>query len=138
MTNNPGSSSSPVPGNISGNYSSHFLHFDGSTGVLNAVGTVAFNAPIVACIFKHTLLDLSDGPAGSPTTIYPTGFLNRGIATSIPSFFSISGNTLSFNVSADPAVNEIAQVRIITGTAPTPGSIALVGLGGILAARRRR
>ena len=138
MTNNPGVSSSPVPGNISGVYDSAFLHFDGSTGVLSAAGTITFSQPIVACIFKHTLLDLSDGPAGAPTTIYPTGFLNRGLGTSIPSFFSISGNTMTFNIGADPAFNEICQVRIITSPAPAPGSMALLGLGGLISLRRRR
>lgn len=138
MVNNPGSSTSPVPGGILGTYDSHFLHFDGSTGVLSAQGTITFSLPIVACIFKHTLLDVSDAPAGAFGTVYPTGFLNRGMATTIPSFFSISGNTMTFNIGADPFANEIAQVRIITGSIPTPATASLLALGGAVALRRRR
>ena len=48
MVNNPGSSLSPIPGGISGIYDSHFLHFEGVPGVIQATGTITFSAPIVA------------------------------------------------------------------------------------------
>ena len=50
-TQNPGGSASPVPGFVSGVYDSHFIHYEGIPGVINATGTVTFAQPIVAVIF---------------------------------------------------------------------------------------
>lgn len=137
MTNNPGSSTSPIPGTANGVYDSHFIHFEGIAGVVGAVGTVSFNNPIVAVIFRNTNLDNSDAPAGSPGTVYPTGYPFRGLNANPPSFFSILGNTLSFNLNSINPVAFVDQIRVLT-QAPAPGSMALLGLGGLIAGRRRR
>ncbi len=139
MINNPGSSTSPTPGSIGGGpWDSHFIHFDSIPGIIQAVGTVTFDAPIAAVIFKANNLDLSDGPAGALGTVYPTGYPFRGLSTTPPSFFSIVGNTLSFNFSTIVPSNFVDQVRVFTHTAPAPGSAALLGLAGVAFARRRR
>lgn len=137
MVNNPGSSNSPTPGAVNGVYDSHFLHLDDQSGVGPFTGTLTFNNPIVAVIFKNTLLDNSDGPAGAITTVYPTGNPWRGLPTAPSSFVTIVGNTLSFNLNTFHPVYVVDQVRILT-QAPTPGSAALLGLAGITCVRRRR
>lgn len=136
MVNNPGNSNAPVPGVINGFYNSHFLHFDTQTGVQSS-GTVVFNAPIVAVIYKNTLLDITDLSAGAITTIYPTTYAFRGLPTAPSSFITIVGNTLSFTLDTIHPVYVVDQVRILTAV-PTPGSTALLALGGLACLRRRR
>ena len=140
MINNPGSSTSPTPGTVGGGpFDTHFIHFDSVPGIVQAIGTVTFDAPIAAVIFKNTTLDASDGSAGALGTVYPTGYPFRGLSSTPPSFFSISGATLSFNFSTIVPSNFVDQVRVITHTvSPSPGSAALLGLAGVFAARRRR
>ncbi len=137
MVNNPGSSLTPTPGAISGVYSSHFLHFDGVPGVLGVTGTITFSGPIVAVIFRSQLLDLSDSPAGAPTTIYPTGYPFRGQGSTPPSFITVNSNVLSFNLNTIVPNNWVTQYRVITQS-PAPGSAALLGIAGLVGARRRR
>src|SRR5258705_267013 len=76
-------------------------------------------------------------PAGAPGTVYPTGYPFRGLSTLPPSVFSILGNTLTFNFQTIVPSNFVDQVRVITHTAPAPGSAALLGLAGVACARRR-
>jgi MYXO-CTERM domain-containing protein len=137
MVNNPGSSNAPIPGTISGTYASHFLHFDPNAAANPVSGTITYNAPIVAVIFRNINLDNSDGPAGALTTVYPTGFTFRGLIAAPSSFVTISGNLLTFNLNTINPVYNIAQVRVITQT-PAPGATALLGFAGIACMRRRR
>jgi hypothetical protein len=139
MINNPGSSTSPTPGTVGGGpFDTHFIHFDSVPGIVQAVGTVTFDAPIAAVIFKNTTLDASDPSAGALSTVYPTGYPFRGLSSTPPSFFSINGAVLSFNFSTIFPSNFVDQVRVITHTAPAPGSSALLGLAGVACSRRRR
>ena len=135
MVNNPGSSTSPVPGAISGNYDSHFLHFEDFTGV-SITGTVTYATPIVAVIFRTLNLDNSDVPAGAPGTIYPTGYAFRGLGPG--SWVSINSNALTFNLNTIAPNQFENQVRVITQATPAPGSLALLGLGAVVCRRRRR
>lgn len=137
MVNNPGNSLTPVAGTISTPFDSHFLHFDGINGITNGQGSITFTQPIIGVIFGALSLDNTDASLGSLTTAYPTGFPFRGLNTITPSWVTISGNTLNFDLNTLSPVVELAQARILTAV-PTPGSLALLTLGGALMARRRR
>ncbi len=136
MTNNPGSSTSPVPGTIAGIFDVHFLHFQSATGI-GITGSVTYSGPIIGVIFRNTTLDLSDY-LGTGGTTYPTGYLFRGLTGNPPSFFSISGNTLTYNLNTNVSVPFVDQVRVLTHPTPAPGSAALLGLAGLVCTRRRR
>lgn len=139
MTNNPGTSAFTVPGLLGGTYDSHFIHFDGIPGVVSAQGTVTFATNIVGVIYKNVTLDNSDFTCGSFGTVYPTGYPFRGAVTTIPSFFSINANTITFNLAAIGSIGEVGQIRVITDAkVPAPGAMAVFGLGGLAMARRRR
>jgi len=137
MVNNPGSSLTPVPGTISTSFDSHFLHFDGISGITNGQGSITFTQPIIGVMFSATSLDNTDVSLGSLTTIYPTSYPFRGLNTVVPSWVTISGNTLTFDLTTLAPIIELAQARIFTAV-PTPGSLALLAVGGTLIARRRR
>lgn len=138
MINNPGTSGTAIAGSFGGgNYDSHFIHFDGSANAVVLTGTVTFSQPIAAVIFNNTNLDLTDGPLGAGGTLYPTFYPFRGLSTNPPSFFSISGNTLTYQFASIVPTVEINQIRVITHT-PTPGAAAVLGLGGSFALLRRR
>jgi len=136
MVNNPGTSGAPVPGFVTGNYDSHFLHFEAIPGVIGAIGTVTFSQPIDAVIFRAINLDGTDISLGSPGTLYPTGFGFRTISTGNSSF-SINANTLSFNFFPNIPVPALVQVRVLTAV-PAPSAAAALGLAGLVALRRRR
>lgn len=137
MTNNPGNMGSPIPGLLNGSYDSHFIHFQGIPGVISAQGNVTFNGTIVGVAFVNTTLDATDPLVGAFGTVYPTTYFPRGTNTLQPSFFSINGNTIHFNLAALSSVGEVAQIRVFTQV-PSPGPVALLGLGGLVAFRRRR
>jgi hypothetical protein len=135
MVNNPGNSGAPIPGPITGNFDSHFIHFEQVAGTVPANGTVTFNNPIVAVLFRPISLDSTDVSAGAGSTTYPTFYPFRGIAGN--SFFSILGNTLTFNLTtANPVIN-VAQIRVLTQV-PAPATAGLLGMGALALGRRRR
>lgn len=139
-TQNPGGSATPVPGFVSGVYDSHFIHYEGIPGVVNAVGTVTFAQPIVAVIFRALDLDNSDAPAGAFGTAYPTSYPFRTIATNPPSTFTVLGNTLSFNLSSFQPTGAVVQLRVLTNPVPAPGAacaLTAMGAAGLLRRRRR-
>jgi hypothetical protein len=136
-TQNPGGNVSPIPGTITGTFASHFIHFDGIPGVIGATGTVIYNQPIVGVIFQPLSLDNTDGPLGAGSTFYPTTYAFRGLNTSPPSFCTVVGNTISFNLNALAPTVDIAQIRVLTHV-PAPGAAAVLGMSGLLVARRRR
>lgn len=137
MVNNPGVSTSPIPGLVSGPLDSHFLHFDGIAGVIGATGSVTFNGQIVGAMITANGLDATDGLSGAFGTIYPTFYPSRGLSTSIPSIISLNGNTLNFNLNAISPAGEIAQVRVFTRV-PAPAGAAALGLAALATVRRRR
>lgn len=123
-----------------GLFDSHMIHFDASTGVASVSGSVTFNANIVAVIFDEALLSVSDATFGAGGTTYYNN-PNRSYSANTLSpntWLNISGNTITFDLWALPPGNFMAEVRVLTHPVPTPGPLALVGLGGLVIARRRR
>ncbi|MBX3390818.1 MAG: hypothetical protein KF691_15320 [Phycisphaeraceae bacterium] len=136
MVNNPGSSGGAISGVIGGNFDSHFLHLEDYTGVGPFIGSVTFSGQIIGVVFVNTTLDSTDAGFGALGTAYPTTYPFRGLNTQ--SSFSISGNTLKFNLWSISPVPEVVQIRVLTHPVPAPGPLALLGLGGLCVARRRR
>jgi MYXO-CTERM domain-containing protein len=137
MVNNPGSSNAPLAGPLAGNFDTHFIHFEPIPGAANVQGTVTFSGPILGVIFRAINLDGTDATAGALGTVYPTGYPFRGL-NGAPSNFSINANTLTFDFWAMAPNIDVVQVRVLTPPTPAPGPVALMGLGGLLCARRRR
>lgn len=124
-----------------GVFDSHMVHFDAAQGVAVVQGSVTFSGTIVAVIYENTLLDISDGPLGAGGTTYATGNPLRSHSSALgSSSYTVAGNTLSFVLWASSTPtwpNDMAQLRVLTDSVPTPGALALLGLAG-LAGRRRR
>lgn len=123
-----------------GLFDSHMIHFDASSGVAMVSGSVTFNSNIIAVIFDEALLSASDSTFGAGGTTYFNN-ANRSYSANTMSpgtWLNISGNTISFDLWAMQPGNYIAEVRVLTHPVPTPGSLALMGLGGLAVARRRR
>jgi uncharacterized protein (TIGR03382 family) len=136
MINNPGVSPG-VPGLVSGLVDNHFIHFEPNTAVQFVSGSVTFASRIRGVIFRNVFLDITDIPLGAPGTLYPTGYPLRGLNAA--SMFSINNNVLTFQFAAPLPTADILQLRVITEHfVPSPGSMALLGLGGLVAVRRRR
>ncbi len=137
LSTNPSNSFGPVPGLLSTVVDSHFIHFDGVPGMV-ITGTVTFSDPIIGVQYSDSNLDLSDALA-SPGTIYPTFMPLRGFNNwTGADYVDINGNVLHFQFSTASPSNNLEQVRVFTRAVPAPGAAALLGLGGLLGARRRR
>ncbi|MBX3390817.1 MAG: PEP-CTERM sorting domain-containing protein [Phycisphaeraceae bacterium] len=137
MVNNPGASPGAVAGLVSGVVDSHFIHFEPNTATQIVNGQVTFAGKIRGVIFKQLLLDITDVPLGSPGTVYPTGNPFRGLNAS--SIFTINNNVLHFHFAAPVPTSDLIELRVLTEhVVPAPGAMALLGLGGLGAARRRR
>lgn len=137
MVNNPANHITAIPGTVTGLYDSHMIHYEQIPGAIPASGTVSFSAPIDAVIFRNLDLTASDAPMGSFGTIYPTGYPFRDIGVNPNNFFSILGNTLTFNFSSVASVPAVVQVRVLTKV-PTPGVVSIAGLAGLASLRRSR
>ena len=125
------SPSNPGPRRVN----SHIIHFDNQGQPLpypTVVGTVTFDAPIIGIICTNLRLDASDAALGNPGTTYPFGVFNRGISNFTDAFKLLSPNTLQFTLANGGAMDEI---RVLT--LPSPGCLALLGLGGAAIGRRR-
>jgi MYXO-CTERM domain-containing protein len=133
-TQNPGGNIGAIGGAVTGTFNSHFIHYEGTPGVINAIGTVTFDAPIFAVIFVGFNLDNSDPVFGSLGTTYPTGYPFRQLGNSI---FTFTGNTLTFNLNTFVSTPNVAQLRVLTQV-PAPAGGALLGLAGLAGLRRRR
>ncbi len=137
LTTNPSSNGSPTPGPVAfGVYNSHFIHWSTLPPAFTASGTVTFDGQIRYVFYGDNTLDMSDPAYGAFGTVYPTGQVGRGISAA--TLVSVLGNTLTFNFANFTGAIDVEQVRVLTDIVPTPGSLALLGLGGLVAARRRR
>ena len=139
---NNGIYTGPTPnfGVIGGQFDSHFIHFDALSGVANVTGTVTFSQAIVGVIYDESLLTATDAGFGAGGTVYPTGNAFRSTSLNIlgNSTIGVSGNTLYFDLWAFAPGNYLSEIRVLTHSVPTPGSVALLGLGGLACLRRRR
>ncbi|HRQ72637.1 MAG TPA: hypothetical protein PLU35_06380 [Phycisphaerales bacterium] len=137
LSTNPSNSNAAVPGFLTGTFDSHMVHFDGPPGIV-IFGTVTFKDPIVAVQYADLNLDLSDAIA-TTGTIYPTTMPFRGFNNwTGADFVDINGNVLTFQLSTVSPVADIEQIRVFTRAIPAPGTVALLSLAGLIAARRRR
>ena len=136
LSTNPSNTFALVPGFLTGTVDSHFLHFDGLPGTTIS-GSITFSSNIVGVQYRDLWLDASDSIA-STGTIYPTSMPMRGFANLTGAdFLDINGNVLTFHMTA-PGLPDLEQARIFTHAVPAPASAALLGLGGLITARRRR
>lgn len=135
MSTNPSTSNAPVAGSLSTFVDSHFIHFDGLPGSI-IFGTVTFATNIIGVQYNDSFLDMSD-VLGVGTT-YPTFSPGRGFQNySGADYLRVNANVLTFEMTA-PGLPHLNQVRVFTVATPAPGSAALLGLGGLVAVRRRR
>lgn len=131
------SNGSLTPGSIAAGtvINSHYLYSDPVAGALTTYeGFVEFDQPILGVICLRADLNSTDF-LGAPGTAYGDNAA-RGLELSQAERFTITiaGNRVNFRFETSTATDDI---RVITAV-PAPGSAALLGLGGLLAARRRR
>lgn len=130
----------PYLNSLSGTFDSHFIHFDNASGIAFVNGSVTFSTKIVAVIYQDALLNISDPILGSFGTVYPTNMPGRSYGPALgATSITLATNTLFFNIFANAAAFRLEELRVITEHAvPAPGALALVGMGGLVMARRRR
>ncbi|MCC6677015.1 MAG: PEP-CTERM sorting domain-containing protein [Phycisphaerales bacterium] len=138
-------SGSPIiPGDASSLANSYIFHFDPTSGVgtKHSNGYVDFDREIYV-ITKNNDLDDSDGLLGVGQ--YPGRFspiADRGYdMRGTEDWFDISNPSpnvwrLEFGTSATTGMDQLRVVE--TWKTPAPSSLALLGLGGMVAVRRRR
>ncbi len=141
LVNNPGDTSSPVAGTISGVVDSHYLDYRHTT-MAPANGSVSFSGKILGVAYSFLTLDPSDAPLGASGTTYIPG-PPRGMSPWGPDFFAINGNVLKFSLVGDPMYLDTVQVRVLTEHVPAPGVVGAAGVFGtagltFLRCRRRR
>jgi hypothetical protein len=132
-----------IPGNVHSRANSYIFHFDPTSGVprKHSDGYIDFSNPIYV-MSRNESLDASDGRLG--VGIYPNAFspvADRGYDLVSEDWFEISNPSpnvwrLEFHTSATTGMDQLRVVE--TWMVPAPGALALMGFGGLVAARRRR
>lgn len=123
----------------SGELDSYYVHADPSDGAYTFTGTITFDKEIVGVFFADGSLDATDAIFGSELTDYEGGRYGRGTLEGVRDVITISEDrkTITFELRAGGTSGD--QFRVVTANAvPAPGALALVGLGGLVATRRRR
>lgn len=150
----PGHSATALGGFYSGVVNSHILHF--STTVSGTgpghVGTVKFDAPIVALLYTQSRLAGTDGIFGAVGTTYGANNWNRGLNISLPTFsfaqvLGVLPDTLFFQLlpggwsvggAAGNFLFGVDQIRVLTRPVPSVGGLAVFGVGAACGLRRKR
>lgn len=135
---NSGSGSGTIPAGTQ--VTDYLLHYDfnGTGGNNNAVGTITFNTPILGLIVFDSALNNSDAVFGVAGVTYYTG-IDRGLDNNTVNQgngdddFSVTNNSLTFNISGWTTTNIIDEVRVIVAV-PEPATfmmplLAVVSLG---------
>ncbi len=150
----PGHSATALGGFYTGVVNSHILHFStipSGTGP-GHVGTVQFDAPIVALIYTQARLAGTDGLLGAAGTTYGANNWNRGLNVSLPVFstaqvLGVQPNTLFFQLlpggwsvggAGGNFLLGVDQIRVLTRPVPSAGGAALFGVAGLCGLRRKR
>jgi hypothetical protein len=119
---------------------SHMVHFDPGAAPPFAVGSVTFSGTILGAIFDESLLSATDASHGALGTVYDTGNPFRSFNANVlgNTTLTIAGNTLNFQFMPTPGqINRMYEVWVFT-LVPTPGSMTLAGLAGLVGLRRKR
>jgi hypothetical protein len=134
-----------IPGDATSLANSYVFHFDPTSGLgtKHSDGYIDFDKPIYV-ISRNNTLDDSDLKYGVPGAEYPGRFspiADRGYDLVSEDWFDISRPSagvwrLEFHTSATTGMDQLRVVE--TWKVPAPGSLALLALGGLTAARRRR
>lgn len=131
-----------VPGSISAGTAvqTYMFRLDPTSGGENLVsGFVRFDTPIIGLILTRSALNATDATLGRPGVSYNQG-TNRGMdfdsGQTAPDTFEISADRLQLNFTMI-AGQFSDDIRVVTQI-PSPSAAALLGLGGLMAARRRR
>jgi hypothetical protein len=114
---------------------SHYLYTDPVGGATAAYeGFVEFDATVIGIIVLRSDLNSSDF-LGAPGTIYADN-VARGLELSQAERFTLTltGNRINYRFNTSTATDDIRVITLV----PTPGALALLGVGGLVAMRRRR
>lgn len=120
---------------------SYYLHYDlVITSAQSSTGSVTFDTAILGVIGNVGNLANTHAQLGAAGTSYWTSGA-QGIWDS-PDSITISGNTLSYDLSIGSAIDSLRIITAASSTAtqvPAPAGAALLGLGlvGLCATRRR-
>lgn len=140
---NPGlvdASAQLVGGSVTAGQSvqSYMIRVDPATNAaVTLSGFVVFDTPIIGIII-NPFLGATDPILGRPGVTYNTN-TNRGLELDdgTPDSFEISADRLRIDFTLFVENGPTDDIRVITAI-PAPSAAALLGLGGLLAARRRR
>jgi hypothetical protein len=131
-----------VPATISAGTAvqSYMVRFDpgGNNGVTRS-GFVIFNTPILGLLTDRGPLIATDSLLGLPSVTQYNTNNNRGMEpnTGEGEYFQISADRLRLDFSMTVTNQPTDDIRVVTAI-PSPSAAALFGLGGLMAARRRR
>jgi hypothetical protein len=114
---------------------SHYLYTDPVAGATSAYeGFIEFDATVIGIIVLRADLNSSDF-LGALGTTYADNEA-RGLELSQAERFTLtlSGNRINYRFATSTATDDIRVITLV----PAPGAVALAGMGGLLAMRRRR
>ena len=118
---------------------SYYFHFDpvGRDRTV-ATGSVTFGEQIIGIMVNGQTLFLSDPVLANGSIVPNTGSASRGLDAG-GDVISVSADGFTLNIESLTSSASYDQFRVLTAAPiPTPGAMALLGLGGLAAARRRR